>query len=365
MSMMEVRKKTRTSGIELLRILAMIMIVAHHFATHVQWEQISSINHYWITILGSFGRIGVGIFFIITGYFLARQKDYNWRKIFNTIRPTWFYSLMFLAIFLILGDNKITFSFPLNAYVEKSVFPILSNAYWFISSYVIVSLLSPYIKKGLDALENRELIKILIILFICGFCAKLFNLSIANSTALIMEIPVGIFYVIVGYTIYRYREDINSIAWSIVGILLSLAMIAFAPVIIHFGLAFGYNIPSDLFTEVYAPATIIFSICVFIVFSRLNFSSKVINYIASLTFGIYLIHENLFVGYTLWNTNNIFSITSHANDGLFSLILYSLAVVMIVFIACGLIEAARKVSVRVISYICNIEQRNKIKEEAK
>ena len=169
------KRKKRASGIELLRILAMIAIIAHHFSTHVNWGEVTQLNSYWITIFGSFGRIGVGIFFIITGYFLARQKNYNWKKIFNVLRPTWFYSLLFLGIFTLLKDERIFLSFPLNEHMQKSLFPIISNSYWFISTYVAVSLLSPYLKKMLDALADKDLLKIIAIFFGCSFCALTFH----------------------------------------------------------------------------------------------------------------------------------------------------------------------------------------------
>jgi surface polysaccharide O-acyltransferase-like enzyme len=358
------KRKKRASGIELLRILAMIAIIAHHFSTHVNWGEVTQLNSYWITIFGSFGRIGVGIFFIITGYFLARQKNYNWKKIFNVLRPTWFYSLLFLGIFTLLKDGRIFLSFPLNEHMQKSLFPIISNSYWFISTYVAVSLLSPYLKKMLDALADKDLLKIIAIFFGCSFCAQLFNAFLSDTSNAIMKISVGIFYVIVGYCINRYEQKIKSNSWCFVGILLSLILIAVAPIINHVAFGFGYHYPKDLFTDVFAPATIIFSVSAFILFSRFKFSNSIINYIASLTFGIYLIHENLFVASTLWNTDKIFNITSHGLDGVFKFALYSIGIVLIIFVVCAVIESIRKLSVKFISYICNFENIANKKEEA-
>ena len=358
------KRKKRASGIELLRILAMFAIIAHHFSTHVDWGEVTQLNSYWINIFGSFGRVGVAIFFIITGYFLTRQKSYNWKKIFNVLRPTWFYSLLFLGIFTLLKDERIFLSFPLNAYLQKSIFPILSNSYWFISTYVVVSLLSPYLKKMLDALSDKELLKILVIFFGCGFCTLLFNVAISNATTSILMISVGIFYLIVGYTISRYQEKIKSNSWCFVGILLSLILIALSPIINHVAYQFGYVYPKDLFTDVFAPATITFSVSIFILFSRFKFSNSIINYVAGLTFGIYLIHENLFVASTLWNTDKIFNISSHGADNVFHFVLYSFGITLLIFATCGILEWIRKLSVKLISYICNFENIPNKKEEA-
>ena len=74
-----VRKK-RNSSVELLRIIAMIMIVAHHFGTHTNWASGGHLifNEYWVEILKSFGKIGVGIFFAITGYFLYNRRSFKY-----------------------------------------------------------------------------------------------------------------------------------------------------------------------------------------------------------------------------------------------------------------------------------------------
>lgn len=63
-------KEARLSNIELLRIIAMIMIVFHHYATHggAYWNVYDGANEWISTVMISFGKIGVDIFMIICGY---------------------------------------------------------------------------------------------------------------------------------------------------------------------------------------------------------------------------------------------------------------------------------------------------------
>ena len=345
----------RRSGIELLRIIAMFMIVAFHFTSHVQWGgDMPKLNTYWLELFGSFGRIGVSIFFIISGYFIATQKKHNWKKIFKILRPTWFYSILFFSIFLLLKDDKIFLSFPLSTYITKSFFPIITNAYWFISSYIILILISPYLKKSLDVLDDKEILKLIGIFFVATFIAKCFNLFLSNTELVIMDIPIAIFYAIIGYFIKRVEPKIKSSAWSISGILFSLLLLIISPLIIHLMGYVGISLPKYLFNNIYSPACIIFSTSIFIVFSRLNFVNKIINYISSLVFGIYLIHENIFVAYSIWNTNRFVNISAHGYDFIVNFICYSLLISFAVFGISAILEMIRKTSLRIIKYVCNI-----------
>ena len=61
----------RKSNIELLRIIAIIMIIAHHYCLYGGWSKVSglSINNAILDFLVIGGKIGVAIFVLISGYF--------------------------------------------------------------------------------------------------------------------------------------------------------------------------------------------------------------------------------------------------------------------------------------------------------
>lgn len=76
----ETRKK-RNINIELLRILSMLLIVYHHYSVHSSWIFHNSFSKRTalINIIGNFGKIGVIIFVLITGYFIL-SKDLVLKK---------------------------------------------------------------------------------------------------------------------------------------------------------------------------------------------------------------------------------------------------------------------------------------------
>ena len=60
----------RKSNIELLRIVAMVIIVMHHFAIHGGFafsSETISINRLWVQFITMGGRLGVNIFVLISG----------------------------------------------------------------------------------------------------------------------------------------------------------------------------------------------------------------------------------------------------------------------------------------------------------
>ena len=60
----------RESNLELLRIIMMILIVAHHFALHGGFDypkEVVSLNRLWIQLMTIGGKLGVDVFVLISG----------------------------------------------------------------------------------------------------------------------------------------------------------------------------------------------------------------------------------------------------------------------------------------------------------
>ena len=75
-----------------------------------------------------------------------------------------------------------------------------------------------------------------------------------------------------------------------------------------------------------------------LVLTDISIKSKLINFIGSLTFGIYLIHDNNYIRVLLWN--KLIKAADHSFD--WYLPLYGFITVLCVFTVCGIIEAARQ-----------------------
>ncbi|MGN0729318.1 acyltransferase family protein [Treponema sp.] len=100
--------KTRQSNFELLRIFAMVMIVASHLAVHgVQQVLLDSkylaytggsfVNQLFTCFLPAGGGIGVALFFMITGFFMCRKENSSVKKV---VVQAVFYSILTGVLFI-------------------------------------------------------------------------------------------------------------------------------------------------------------------------------------------------------------------------------------------------------------------------
>jgi peptidoglycan/LPS O-acetylase OafA/YrhL len=111
-------KKERNSSIELLKIIAMFMIVISHLAqsygtlhTNLPVAQeyfydlkiaSANINNIIMILLRSLGAIGNDIFFICTAWFLVDSKKSNKKKVIEMLLDVWAINI---AILLILKNG--------------------------------------------------------------------------------------------------------------------------------------------------------------------------------------------------------------------------------------------------------------------
>lgn len=343
--MIKENKKQRESGIELLRIVAMLFIIAHHFALHTGWPDASSFtfNLYYIELLKSLGKIGAAIFFIIFGYFLAKSKmtNANIKKIFKTAIPTWFYSITIFIVFTSISLYKVKIEIPIDQNSLQSIFPIISNAYWFVSAYIVLELLSPFIKKMLEALNNRELACMISIYVICCWEFGSISYLISNNYAPLLVIPSCILYSSIGFLAYRVKDKIKT-KTIVLALTLSALVLLFSPAIINILAKVGYTYNENLFWQFDSPICIMMATSLFLLFEKIKLKSTAINTIASATFGVYLIHDNIFIRTYLWGGESVLNLPGHYFDNKMHFIILSVSTIAIIFVTCTAVELIRK-----------------------
>ena len=88
----------RSSNIELLRIIAMFMVVLGHYYVKGGFpdDSLMTTSKLVMQFLGSWSKIAVDIFVIISGYFLVTQK-FRWKKICKFFGCTYFWILATLC----------------------------------------------------------------------------------------------------------------------------------------------------------------------------------------------------------------------------------------------------------------------------
>lgn len=143
----------KNSGIELLRIVAMILIIAHHYAVHGGFSFSSaSFNSVFVAVLALGGKIGVNLFVLITGYY-SQNLNFSFEKILRLVLQVEFFSLIMSTVSVICGAQELSKKFIL-----KMFFPFFfGGGYWFICIYLLLYICIPFINKALKKTTKREL----------------------------------------------------------------------------------------------------------------------------------------------------------------------------------------------------------------
>lgn len=328
-------KIKRKSNIEVLRIISMFLIVAHHFSVHGGFKLLQStvsINRIWVQLLQMGGKIGVDIFVIISGYFLIQSSKNKLSKVLKLWVQLLFYSLIIYLIFVIVGDATLSIK-----ELIKNIFPVIFTKWWFASTYFILYLLTPYLNKLLISFSKNEYQNFLILLTVLWCIIPTFTTNLFQSNPLIWFIYL---YALAGYIrLYGLLDSVRAKTCILLAVLTS--MLTFLSAVFFDILGLKVNIFSEhatYFFEMQKLPILIISVLLFLGFSRIDIgSNRGINIVASATFGVYLIHDNNYVRVFLWE--NLFKNASFAHSDY--LIPYSILVIILVYVVCTLIELMR------------------------
>ena len=159
--------KKRQSNIELLRILAIICIISFHYVYKSGYVLTDlKANSLIIKSFWFLGELGVNLFILITGYFLINSK-FSFKKLIKLIIEVNFYYLITLFVSLTFGNSiegGIVALFPNFKTTFLRFFAVIFNRYWFITAYILIYILSPYLNKFIKSLTKNEHKKLLIII---------------------------------------------------------------------------------------------------------------------------------------------------------------------------------------------------------
>lgn len=339
-----VKNKSRDSNLELLRIVSMILIIAHHYSVHGGFSLADSaltINKVLVQILSLGGKIGVICFVLITGYFMI-TSSFKFKKLLKLVLEVLAYSVGIMVIFYIFGFAD----FNLSTFA-RCIFPITHSLYWFATTYVALYILSPFINKFVKILSQREFVGILFIIFllcsILPFFGALIPLFLSSSFG-IGNLGLFIFFYMIAAYIRLYPKSFVGIFGNInAGFLLSVIFLGLLVISVVAFDIMGFILPSfsthaTYFMSITSPLAILSALSLFLFFKNLHIGdSKFINQIALSMFGVYLIHDNLFVRPFLWH--QIFQNASYFDSSY--LFLHALVVIALTFVICTVIDQIR------------------------
>ena len=164
-------KAKRLSGLDLLRCVAMMMVVVLHYLgkggllADLSGEQLGSVGiAAWL--LEAFCIVAVNVYMFISGYFLS-TSSFKLSRLLNLWLQVWFYSVVFGLIGALTGVvSGVTVD---THYFLTLLFPVSMGHYWFMTAYVFLYLLLPFISLAIQKMTKAQM-QVTILSLLTMFC---------------------------------------------------------------------------------------------------------------------------------------------------------------------------------------------------
>lgn len=278
----------RCSNIELFRIVTMLLIVAHHYVVNsgLLFElkpQLDDNTGIWL--FGAWGKTGINCFIMITGYYMCKS-DISIRKFSKLYGEVLFYNILIYFFLVFIGKDV----FSIKTLLAK-FFPIkgiISDD--FVGCYLVFFLLIPFLNTLIANIDQRK--HLLLIVILLGIYTLLplsaFGLGFPVAMNYISWFSV-LFFVASYVRKYPIIKKESSVFW---GVCTAISMsIAIASIL--YSLYISSWRPYKFVSDSNQICAFLVGFTSFMYFKNLSVGYvKIINYVASSTFAVLLIHIN-------------------------------------------------------------------------
>lgn len=266
----------RNSTIELLRIISMLLIVIYHFQARefnlyvVGSDRVCEPDILPKVLMHSIGKLGVPIFVFISGWFGLK---YRRNRFLEMIAMCAFYGLISVVGCALVYD-EISIKAPF----------FFVNMWWFMCAYLCLYVLSPGINVLFDNYDKKYTL-----------LATSFITYVSFGDLFVDSANIGgLFQMFSMYFMARwlklYAIDWLNKWWMLCG--LGLLLIRFGSITV--GCMTGHLGLLPYMNSYVNPMTMLIAACLFIGFSKLKFSSLIINKLAASSLAVYLCSESSF-----------------------------------------------------------------------
>ena len=336
-------KKRKASQFELLKIVAMLMIVSHHLVTknafNVDTDMVGlDPSRVFLQLIGNHAFVGNNLFFMVSAWFLSTHVEtFNLhttiKRVWNIDKVMLFYSIGIpVASALLLGGGRI-----LNV---SMIAPISCGIWWYPTSYAIFLIFFPFLQQGLNALNEKEVRNLALVMFTIWTLPTIIpiklQLAAGNTTCFFM------LYVVI-YYIRRFTPMWADNPKVYKSLCLGGYALAFLSILILDVVGLKVKSISDYACYYirgdWRLMPVIISLGLFLWCTHWKMGyNKVINWMGGLTFAAYLIHFHpLMIDFLFVET---FPLTEFIGKPL--LPVYTIGVTIVIYIGCILIDQIRK-----------------------
>lgn len=344
----------RNYGIDLLRSVAMFMVVVLHVLGQggiLKAAKNSSAQFCFAWILEIAAYCAVNCYALISGY-VGYYSKHRYSSLVEIWLRVAFYTVMITVTIKIIHPGDIT-----GTDFIKAFFPVSSNQYWYFTAYFIMFLFIPLIQPGLRNLSKKQIqLALALIVFMFSVAGPIVTVLIQKNSKDVFLIKNGysMLWLLVLYILGAYirRFDAFKSIGKLKASLGYFSMIIFTWILKLSAVYLKSRADSEAFlikniinlfnkSVSYCSPTIILSgLFLFLLFKDLHlpdFLKKLTAFFAPLSFSVYLIHTNPII----WNLYMKNAFASYAVYPVPKLIVAVLGTALGIFIICALADTVR------------------------
>lgn len=356
------KEKVRDNNLDCLRIIATIFVLILHFDGFFQQATGIAESSEWMIRLTyrlseSFAYCAIHIFVLISSYYLLKSK-FSIRRLIIIWLSTVSITFIGAIIIWILSPNCISIKGML-----QSIFPLTTQAYWYVSAYVVLLLISPFLNKLINILTDKELLCLTGVLLVGVSIGPTFLQMFDDYVKLGTNIAVFILLYFIA-AVYRRKDIYFTRIWGMVLYIGCVCVLIISIYLIELLSCKGY-IPVGngwLFFNYQSIFVICEAVGLFIFFEKKKNckSHKVVTVLARNSLFVYMIHmhpiaKNYYVEWNLFKGANISSPLDY-----YMLLIGTVFVVYLSGVLIGEIVA------KLVNFICNRMEKitiyNKVKQ---
>ena len=327
-------KTTRSSNLELLRILCMLLIIGDHLIGQSGIADYTTLpSSFAFCLIGCGSRIACSVFVLIGGWFLC-ELPYKTRRPLSLWQSLWLYTVPATLLCKLAGLDVSWGA------LRWAAFPASTRQLWFISDYLLLLLCVPLLNRllrGLSRPAHRGLLAVLAVPLIVY--PTLFGENGAVSDTAWMFLYE---YLLIAY-LRRWPD--NRLAHLLqhraaalgLGLGLPLLNTILRAVLETRGLTDGkaFQYMAYYRTALGALPNLLAALALFYLFKGLDLGCvRWVNALAGTTLGVYILHQvPAFRGF-LWN-GLLQAEAHHGSVG------YTLLAILAVFLGCAAVDALR------------------------
>ncbi|MDE6766967.1 MAG: acyltransferase, partial [Eubacterium sp.] len=304
---------SRNYGIDLLRMLAMAMVVMLHVLLRSKLIDDTTpltLKYEVLWFIEIFCYCAVDCFVLISGYVCLNTK-FRLSRIVSLWVQVAFYSVIFEILYQIVQGS---FDYE---WLIRSFLPVTSNGYWFFTQYFVLSFLIPFLNKMVKSITLRQSAALAgVLMFFLSFMSTVNKSPIpviggsgkdlfatGNGYTLIWLMAVYI----LGAVLKRFDE--SGKLKNIKPVCMIATMLACT--VIMWGIKYicdsqSEPIETKFIINYISPFVVMIAAALLIFFSKIKISlafQKIIAFLSPAAFGVYVIHVNRRVW--IWFTEQV------------------------------------------------------------